>query len=354
MNKDEALRCLQISKQKYKAGDPAAAAKFAKKAQALCETDEGAAWLSFCATLDTRNPQPTTAKQRPTSADRRASESDVPTRPFTPDQVAGIRRIKACKGDLYEVLGLERGCGDGEIKKAYRKLALQFHPDKCGAPGTDDAFKAIGHAFNVLGDVTKRSKYDRFGVDSDNPRSGGGGGGGGGFAGFGGPQFESEISPEDVFNMFFGDMGGPGAFFPHDGGFIHLLPLLALFLLPLLSGLFSSATDSRDPQPTFAFSRSQSHAMDRRTAQRSVPYFVDGKAWARWKAPATNPDDVRKYEAQVEHEWHRNLQHLCAQEQERRQKKIADATGWLKSDSDRLKKAQNMPMHNCDRLRNWN
>lgn len=67
---------------------------------------------------------------------------------------------------------------------------------------------AIGHAFAVLGDADKKAKYDRFGIDSDTNR---GGAGSGGFAqGFGGPQFESEISPEDLFNMFFGDMSGSG------------------------------------------------------------------------------------------------------------------------------------------------
>ena len=70
-------------------------------------------------------------------------EEDKPARPFTAEQVEGIKRLSKFKqkGDLYGVLGLEKGCSDAEIKKAYRKLALQFHPDKCGAPGTDDAFK---------------------------------------------------------------------------------------------------------------------------------------------------------------------------------------------------------------------
>ncbi|TPX61336.1 hypothetical protein PhCBS80983_g01213 [Powellomyces hirtus] len=222
MNKDEALRCLQISKDKYKEGNTSAALKFATKSISLCETDEGKDWLGFISKMGS-TPNSTASKaDRPTEARKRTSSTasaseahSSASRSYTPEQVAGIKRIKACKGkgDLYEILGLTKGCSDAEIKKAYRKLALQFHPDKCGAPGTDDAFKAIGHAFAVLGDSDKRAKYDRFGIESDNSRGGGGGGGAGGMfgQGFGGPQFESEISPEDLFNMFFGDMGGPAS-----------------------------------------------------------------------------------------------------------------------------------------------
>ncbi|KAI8918421.1 hypothetical protein DFJ77DRAFT_293660 [Powellomyces hirtus] len=395
MNKDEALRCLQISKDKYKEGNTSAALKFATKSISLCETDEGKDWLGFISKMGS-TPNSTASKaDRPTEARKRtsstasASEADSSaSRSYTPEQVAGIKRIKACKGkgDLYEILGLTKGCSDAEIKKAYRKLALQFHPDKCGAPGTDDAFKAIGHAFAVLGDSDKRAKYDRFGIDSDNSRGGGGGGGAGGMfgQGFGGPQFESEISPEDLFNMFFGDMGGPGmrmhsftsgpgfrqpSFRRHSHGqghrqqqqapqgqlmqFIHLLPVIILFVFPILSAMFSGLFGDSDPAPTFSFVRSHTHNMERKTAARHVPYYVNTRIWNKWKVPRNRPDEVRRYDSEVESEWHRNLQHLCAQEQDRRQFQIRQAHGWFSVDEKRLRAAQNMPMRNCDKLRAW-
>ncbi|KAH9263403.1 hypothetical protein BASA83_013235 [Batrachochytrium salamandrivorans] len=183
MNTDESLRCLDISKRKFSVGETAAALKFANKAIPVRLT--GSAGMES-------------------------------TRLYTDAQVKGIKRIRAvkAKGDLYGILGLEKGCTESDIKKAYRKLALQFHPDKCGAPGTDEAFKAISHAFTVLGDADKKEHYDRYGVDMDT-RAGAAAAASsrGGFRGFDGARFESELSPEDLFRMFMG-----GSEFPRFGG----------------------------------------------------------------------------------------------------------------------------------------
>ncbi|KAI8847529.1 DnaJ domain-containing protein [Chytridium lagenaria] len=215
MNKEEALRCLSISKDKFEKGESEAAVKFAKKGLALCETEEGRNWVEFLeknAAMRDSKPKPSGFSSKAASGSNsgasRASQPapDTPSRPFTPEQTEGIKRIKAMKvkGDLYGVLGLEKGCDESAIKKAYRKLALQYHPDKCGAPGTDEAFKAIGHSFAVLSDTSKRDAYDKFGVDGETNRSPAGGGGGFNPAfGFRNGGFGEEISPEDIFNIFF-------------------------------------------------------------------------------------------------------------------------------------------------------
>ena len=94
------------------------------------------------------------------------------------------------KRDYYEVLGLQKGASEEEIKKAYRKLAKQYHPDL--HPGDKEAeakFKEVNEAAQVLGDPEKRAKYDQFGhagVDPNFGAGGPGGGFGGGFGGFGG------------------------------------------------------------------------------------------------------------------------------------------------------------------------
>lgn len=132
-----------------------------------------------------------------------------------------IHRIKSCK-DYYQTLGVEKDANEEDLKKAYRKLALKFHPDKNQAPGATEAFKgnskadrrarlskiclrpspgvhasaffpAIGNAYAVLSNVEKRRQYDQYGEERSHPTR---------------PRhhrdFEADISPEDLFNMFFG------------------------------------------------------------------------------------------------------------------------------------------------------
>ncbi len=110
------------------------------------------------------------------------------------------------KRDYYEVLGLSKGASDEEIKKAFRKMAKQYHPDL--HPGDKEAekkFKEINEAYGVLSDADKKSKYDRFGHAGVDPSYGAGQGGGfgGGFGGFG------DVDLGDIFGSFFGGgMGG--------------------------------------------------------------------------------------------------------------------------------------------------
>src|SRR5256886_14172039 len=72
--------------------------------------------------------------------------------------------MAAKKRDYYEVLGLGRGASEEEVKRAYRKLAVQFHPDKNpNDPHAEEKFKELGEAYDVLIDADKRAAYDRFG-----------------------------------------------------------------------------------------------------------------------------------------------------------------------------------------------
>ncbi|MDG2426593.1 MAG: molecular chaperone DnaJ [Flavobacteriales bacterium] len=115
------------------------------------------------------------------------------------------------KQDFYDVLGIAKGATEAEIKKAYRKLAIKFHPDK----NPDDAqaeerFKAAAEAYEVLSDSEKRQRYDQFGHDGMN-------GGPGGFGGFGG----GGMNMDDIFSQFgdiFGGRGGGSGFGGGGGG----------------------------------------------------------------------------------------------------------------------------------------
>ena len=104
----------------------------------------------------------------------------------------------ATKRDFYEVLGLSKGAGDDEIKRAYRKLAKQYHPDLNKEPDAVEKFKEVQEAYEVLSDPQKKATYDQFGHAGLDGQAGFGGGGFSGFGGF-----------EDIFSSFFGgNMGG--------------------------------------------------------------------------------------------------------------------------------------------------
>lgn len=107
-----------------------------------------------------------------------------------------IKNINRAGDDYYKILGVDKSANDDEIKKAYRKLALKLHPDKCNEEGAEEAFKRVNEAFSVLSDAKKRNVFDQCGVDG--LRGSGGGGGQG--------------SPQDIFEAFFRGQGGGDVF----------------------------------------------------------------------------------------------------------------------------------------------
>jgi len=103
--------------------------------------------------------------------------------------------MAASTRDFYEVLGVDRGCNDEELKRAYRKMALKFHPDRNpGDKEAEERFKEASAAYQVLSDADRRAQYDRFGHAA--------------FDGFGGGGFDFNAGFEDIFSGIFSDFFG--------------------------------------------------------------------------------------------------------------------------------------------------
>lgn len=255
---------------------------------------------------------------RPDMRQRGRSTSDGPT--TSGEQAAAVQSIldKRRKGH-YEVLGVSKSASDDEIKKAYRKLALKFHPDKNKAPNADEAFKAIGTAFAVLSDPTKRGSYDAgYGDDGDSAGS----------ARRGGHEaYADDISPEDIFNMFFGiDPRARRAAEAHmyrrnqrrqgppPNQIQQLLQLLPLLFLLLLS-FWSYPTQYHDPP--FSLDLRGKYKNLRHTKTQGVPpgiaYYVADGFHAKH---ARDAYALARVEHLVKDEFEMTLKYACSSQRE--------------------------------------
>ncbi|CAB3404707.1 unnamed protein product [Caenorhabditis bovis] len=112
--------------------------------------------------------------------------------------------------DYYKTLGISKGASDDEIKKAYRKMALKYHPDKNKEPGAEAKFKEVAEAYDVLSDEKKKKIYDQFGEDGLKNDGAGAGGHG--------AHYEFRGDPMNIFEQFFGSGGMGGGGFDFTGG----------------------------------------------------------------------------------------------------------------------------------------
>ncbi|KAF8967611.1 hypothetical protein BDZ97DRAFT_1903211 [Flammula alnicola] len=405
-NKDEALRCLAIAQKHYNADIYLRHANSATKL--LAAINKAAASSS---TKENEGPSGSTSnsqtEEHPSSAGIKHRHAQPKAngngtaggmggekREYTPDQEHIVKRVRSCKvTEYYEILAVKKECEDGEIKKAYRKLALALHPDKNGAPGADEAFKLVSKAFQVLSDPQKRAVYDS-GTDPED-RHGGMSSRSSGFASNGGARFDGELSPEDLFNMFFGGGGGPGfatsfgdgpTVFTFGGnGFrtqtftrgaapaggnnaeprsllVQLLPLLLLFGFSLLSSLPSLFSTPPTPDPRFAYTATAKYNTEMETGGLGVHYFVNnaefsnhpviGAEFAKEGLKKRGPA-LKKFEDAVDRIYTQDLYADCRTNTDRKERRKEAEVGifGIGTDWEKVKKIDNEVIASCEELR---
>ncbi|XP_077468839.1 dnaJ homolog subfamily B member 12a [Stigmatopora argus] len=358
-NKDEAERCIKIALNAVGNNQPDRARKFLEKAQRLFPTNQAQNLLDSLS----RNGKPPEQNGGPMDGDapsarhrhhREDAETNPhrpadSTKPYTAEQMEAVRKIKGCK-DYYQILGVEKTASDEDLKKAYRKLALKFHPDKNHAPGATEAFKDIGNAYAVLSNVEKRRRYDQYGEERSQP----------------GRQrqhrdFEADISPEDLFNMFFGG-GFPSSnvhvyrngrmhFAQHnrqerreqqrDGGLallVQLMPILILILVSALSQLMVT-----NPPYSLSYRPSAGYVHKRHTSHLKVPFYVG----ERFSEDFTGAD-LKTVERTVEDDYISNLRNNCWKEKQQKEGLMYRARYF--EDAKSYQRAQRMGTPNCNRL----
>uniref|UniRef100_A0A4W3H5P0 DnaJ heat shock protein family (Hsp40) member B12b n=1 Tax=Callorhinchus milii TaxID=7868 RepID=A0A4W3H5P0_CALMI len=363
-NRDEADRCTEIGLNALKHGKREEALKFLRKAQKLFPTKKVKELIE---TL-TQNGHPSSNFSQSHATDSSACHqrkgnqgsnsggseaAGEAAKTYTQDQVEAVKRIKKCK-DYYEILGLSKDTSEDDLKKAYRKLALKFHPDKNQAPGATEAFKAIGNAYAVLSNPEKRKQYDLYGDEkqvtsrhshgaSDYHRG-----------------FEADISPEDLFNMFFGGGFPSGNVHVYsngrmrytyqrperqerrgDGGlalFVQLMPILILIIVSVISQMMVS-------NPPYSLSQRPSvgHIYRRATEVLKVPYYV-----ADSFAEEYSGQNLKLVERNVEEDFIANLRNNCWKEKQQKEGLLYRARYF--GDSDLYHKAQKMNTPSCTRL----
>uniref|UniRef100_UPI0037E99412 dnaJ homolog subfamily B member 12a n=1 Tax=Semicossyphus pulcher TaxID=241346 RepID=UPI0037E99412 len=358
-NKDEAERCIKIALIAVNNNQPDKARKFLEKAQRLFPTDQAKNLLESLS----QNGKPPDENgshvngEGPTMRHRgHGEEADVSAqgatdsaKPYSAEQLEAVRKIKSCK-DYYQILGVEKTASEEDLKKAYRKLALKFHPDKNHAPGATEAFKAIGNAYAVLSNAEKRRQYDQYGEERSHPtrhrhhR-----------------DFEADISPEDLFNMFFGG-GFPSSnvhvyrngrmHFAHhnrqerreqqrDGGlalFVQLMPILILIIVSALSQMMVT-----QPPYSLSFRPSAGHIHKRHTSHLKVPFYVGDRFNEEY-----NGNNLKIVERSVEEDYISNLRNNCWKEKQQKEGLLYRARYF--GDSELYSRAQRMGTPSCSRL----
>lgn len=377
-NRDEAERCINLAEKLVQQGNGAKAEKFLRKADRLYPSRKARELLDLIQKMNSEqtqssqngHAQPTREENGPSRASQTEQnengESSDSSANYTQEQVEAVRKIRRCK-DYYEILGITKDAGESDLKKAYRKLALSFHPDKNKAPGAGEAFKAIGNAYAVLSDADKRRQYDMYGSDEDISARSRRSQHNHGFYEHDDPShgFQGDMSAEEIFNMFFGGGYPSSTVYVRRGGrwqrqagnyhqeghhhhgtgghqeqsgfsaIFQVLPILFLILMSMFSSLLVS-------DPIYSLQPSNKYSTQRKTTNMRISYYVKENFHTEFTG------SLRKLELNVEEDYMNNLRNACFREKSYKENLLWQAR--YSGNNHLLNKAHSYPTPNCNQL----
>ncbi|XP_064382533.1 dnaJ homolog subfamily B member 14-like [Halichondria panicea] len=342
-NKNAALQWLGKAKVALQEGKTEEAERLASKSLKLCPTEYTKEFLNKLQSSEGSTPSkpapPSDSTPPPKEESSKPKEEEPKTskESYTPEQAKAVKRVLVCH-DYYEILEVPKTATEAEIKKQYKRLALQLHPDKNNAPKADDAFKAVSKAYAVLSDKDKRNDYDRFGEDGLRATN---------------AYAEPDIDADQMFRMFFGDSFFGNGFGPSysvhrdpfgrtvyrrrtghsryghshgshshsrqepDSGLAMLCQLVPIVIL-LIVVLFGNVLTGFFPSASFSLYQSNSYPIKRYVKDFNIQYFVQ-KSFAR--EYVSNENLLASVEKEVINEYLWNLNHHCNSEKYSRRRR---------------------------------
>ncbi|XP_053967444.1 dnaJ homolog subfamily B member 12 [Anastrepha ludens] len=326
------------------------------------QTSAGASTSAGNGSGGSNNESPMRLRQRRQNSHNNSTTHTGVSRDYTKEQMDLVKRINKCKS-FYQVLQVTRDATDSEIKRAYKRLALQLHPDKNQAPGAAEAFKTLGNAVAVLTDERRRKDYDASGANTltahgrssnlnanhqHQPFAGNyyHSNGGGGFE----ANFGEDITAEELFNIFFGNYP-PHARDPQRRPYQaanqrqpqerNQQPSLAfgLILVLILISMFSSFFTS---DPVYSLAQSSKYPILRETQHLSVPYYVKSNFEADYQG------SLGRLENSVEEDFIYTMKQNCYRERSYREGMMARARSF--GSSMKFAQAQALKMPSCEKL----
>jgi len=350
-NKDEADKCLELALKFIRQGQREKAEKFVRKAERLYPSSRIQEVLNLIQNMGS-DPEDDGASSSPPSSPNKGKpsnddEATTSSAEYTQEQLDSVRKIRRCK-NYYEILGVEKDASESDLKKAYRKLALGFHPDKNKAPGAGEAFKAIGNAYAVLSNPDKKRQYDLYGDEAES--SGRGHHRNRGHHEYEDPSygFQGDMTAEEIFNMFFGGGMPGGNVYVRRGGMWHrqseaarhhrehshqehyhqggsdsgtsfsalfqLMPILILLVVSLLSSFLAA-------DPLYSLEPNHKYSVQMKTKNLAVSYYV--KETFRSEFTGSR----RKLEKQIEEDYVGHLRNACFREKAYKENLLWQARG---------------------------